>query len=115
MAKNKEIGRLFTENKEVNERAQGLEATMQEQTEQMDLVTEENQALKKQIQEQLMQGIGKIDQEAKMASLKKANEDLLMQIDQLNQHNEDAQEQLMNKDADIMQLQSDIEQRNKEF
>ena len=87
MTKNKEIGRLFTENREVSERAQGLEANMQEQMEQMELVTEENQALKKQIQEQLMQGIGKLDQDAKMTALKKANEEMKKQVEELSLEN----------------------------
>jgi len=61
MTKNKEIGRLFNENKEVAERAGALQANMQEQSEQMELVVEENQTMKKQIQEQLMEGIGKLE------------------------------------------------------
>ena len=76
MTKNKEIGRLFNENKEVAERAGALQANMQEQSEQMELVVEENQAMKKQIQEQLMEGIGKLEQDAKLNTIKKANEEM---------------------------------------
>lgn len=49
MAKNKEIGRLFTEAKEARDRLQEVEDMGREQAEHLQILQEENDALKEQI------------------------------------------------------------------
>lgn len=60
--------------------------------------------MKEQVQQQLMQGIGKLDQDAKMKQLAKTNEEIKARVEELNQQNQELNEQMMDRDADIVQL-----------